>query len=106
MSSRINLLVTGGCGFIASNFINHIAKTNKYNIINVDAMYYCANEENVDEYIRNSDYYTFVKGNVCSEDLITHILPSHKIEQVIHLPLNHTFKTHLKIPSNSQEIIY
>ena len=84
MSSRINLLVTGGCGFIASNFINHIAKTNKYNIINVDAMYYCANEENVDEYIRNSDYYTFVKGNVCSEDLITHILPSHKIEQVIH----------------------
>ena len=83
-SSRINLLVTGGCGFIASNFINHIAKTNKYNIINVDAMYYCANEENVDERIRNGDYYTFVKGNVCSEDLMTHILSSHKIYQVIH----------------------
>ena len=84
MSFRINLLVTGGCGFIASNFINHIAKTDKYNIINVDAMYYCANEKNVDEYIRNSEYYTFVKGNVCSDDLMTHILSSHNIEQVIH----------------------
>ena len=84
MSFRTNLLVTGGCGFIGSNFINHIAKTDKYNIINVDAMYYCANEKNVDEYIRNSEYYTFVKGNVCSDDLITHILSSHNIEQVIH----------------------
>lgn len=84
MSFRTNLLVTGGCGFIASNFINHIAKTDKYNIINVDVMYYCANEKNIDEYIRNSEYYTFVKGNVCSEDLMTHILSSHNIEQVIH----------------------
>ena len=84
MSFRTNLLVTGGCGFIGSNFINHIAKTDKYNIINVDAMYYCANEKNVDEYIRNSEYYTFVKGNVCSDDLMTHILNSHNIEQVIH----------------------
>ena len=84
MSFRTNLLVTGGCGFIASNFINHIAKTDKYNIINVDAMYYCANEKNVDEYIRNSEYYTFVKGNICSDDLMTHILSSHNIEQVIH----------------------
>ena len=80
----MNWVITGGCGFIASNFINHIAKTNKYNIINVDAMYYCANEENVDECIINGDYYTFVKGNVCSEDLMTHILSSHKIDQVIH----------------------
>ena len=84
MSERINLLVTGGCGFIASNFINHISRTQKYNIINIDAMYYCANEENVNKDIRNSDYYTFVKGNICSEDLINHILTTHKIDMVIH----------------------
>jgi len=84
MSERINLLVTGGCGFIASNFINHISRTQKYNIINIDAMYYCANEENVNNNIRNSDYYTFVKGNICSEDLINHILTMHKIDMVIH----------------------
>ena len=84
MMERINLLVTGGCGFIASNFINHISNTQKYNIINIDAMYYCANEENVKKDIRNSDYYTFVKGNICSEDLINHILTTHKIDMVIH----------------------
>ena len=84
MDQRINLLVTGGCGFIASNFINHISNTQKYNIINIDAMYYCANEENVNKNIRNSDYYTFVKGNICSEDLINHILTMHKIDMVIH----------------------
>ena len=84
MDQRINLLVTGGCGFIASNFINHISRTQKYNIINIDAMYYCANEENVNKDIRNSDYYTFVKGNICSEDLINHILTMHKIDMVIH----------------------
>jgi len=84
MSERINLLVTGGCGFIASNFINHISRTEKYNIINIDAMYYCANEENVNNNIRNSDYYTFVKGNICSDDLINHILTMHKIDMVIH----------------------
>ena len=36
----INLLVTGGCGFIGSNFINYIFDKNKYNIVNFDAMYY------------------------------------------------------------------
>lgn len=81
---RINLLITGGCGFIASNFINYISKTNKYNIINIDVMYYCANVENINKSIRSSDYYTFVKGNICSEDLINHVLITHKIQQVIH----------------------
>ena len=43
--SKINLLITGGCGFIGSNFINYIYKSKKYNIVNLDAMYYCASEE-------------------------------------------------------------
>ena len=41
MNEKINLLVTGGCGFIGSNFINYILPKNKYNIINIDAIYYC-----------------------------------------------------------------
>ena len=47
-------------------------------------MYYCADEKNVNEDIRNSNYYILVKGNLCSEDLINHILYSYKIKQVIH----------------------
>jgi dTDP-glucose 4,6-dehydratase len=80
----INLLVTGGCGFIASNFINYIFNKNKYKIINIDAMYYCANENNINGKIRNNKNYKFIKGNICSKDLINHILEEYNIEYVIH----------------------
>ena len=80
-----NLLITGGCGFIGSNFINYYFNKNKHvNIINLDAMYYCANEKNVNKEIRNSNRYILVKGNLCSIDLLNHILNTHKIDTVIH----------------------
>jgi dTDP-glucose 4,6-dehydratase len=80
----INLLITGGCGFIGSNFINWIFKSNKYNIVNFDAMYYCASESNVIEEIRNSQYYTLIKGNLCNGELVRYILSTHKITHIIH----------------------
>ena len=79
-----NLLVTGGCGFIGSNFINYIYPIGQYNIINFDAMYYAADKNNVDASIRNSSNYTLVEGNICSSDLVTHVLKSYNIELVIH----------------------
>ena len=66
----VKLLITGGCGFIGSNFINYIFDEDKYEIVNIDAMYYCASEKNVDEKIRKSDKYHMVKGNVCSDDIV------------------------------------
>lgn len=84
MNKKINLLVTGGCGFIGSNFVNHIFKRNKYTIINFDAMYYCADENNVNTEIRESKNYTLVKGNLCSEDLVSHVLETHHIDEVVH----------------------
>ena len=58
----MNILVTGGCGFIASNFTNYyIYKNPDAKIINLDAMYYCASEYNVYEEIRKSEKYQFVK---------------------------------------------
>jgi dTDP-glucose 4,6-dehydratase len=80
-----NLLITGGCGFIGSNYINYIF--NKYidfNIVNIDAMYYCASETNIEEEIRNSERYRLIKGNLCSYDLVYHIITSYKIDYVIH----------------------
>tara|TARA_Y100000389_G_scaffold46376_1_gene41330 strand:+ start:4244 stop:5206 length:963 start_codon:yes stop_codon:yes gene_type:complete len=80
-----NVLVTGGCGFIASNFINIFFK--KYpnvTLVNIDALYYCANETNVEKEIRESDRYHFVKGNLCSYDLVSYILNNFKIDTVIH----------------------
>jgi dTDP-glucose 4,6-dehydratase len=80
-----NLLVTGGCGFIGSNFINDYFYKNKdVTIVNLDAMYYCASEKNILEEIRNSDRYNLVKGNLCSFDLLRHILESYQIDTIIH----------------------
>jgi UDP-glucose 4,6-dehydratase len=80
----ISLLITGGCGFIGSNFINWIWKTNKYRIINVDAMYYCASEENIYPEIRNSPNYTFIKGNLTDFRFIKEVLAQYTPTHIIH----------------------
>jgi len=80
-----NILVTGGCGFIGSHFINTIANKYPYlTIINIDAMYYCASEENIEEEIRKSKNYKFIQGNITSSELISHILYTYSIDTVIH----------------------
>ena len=80
-----NLLITGGCGFIGSNFINYIYNLNhNINIINIDAMYYCASENNIIEEIRNSNRYKLEKGNLCSFDFVKKVLNDNKIDTVIH----------------------
>ena len=81
----MKLLVTGCCGFIGSNFVNFYFNENReVEIINLDAMYYCASENNINEKIRNSERYHLVKGNLCSFDLISNILEIYKIDNVIH----------------------
>ena len=85
LPTKPNLLITGGCGFIGSNFINNYFFKNKINkLINIDAMYYCADENNIDEPIRNHPHYIFKKGNLCDYGLIKKILKEHEITHVIH----------------------
>lgn len=79
-----NVLVTGGCGFIASNFINMVARKYKnINWINLDAMYYCADINNIDGEVQNFKNYHFIKGNTNSMDLVDHILKHYEIDAVI-----------------------
>jgi dTDP-glucose 4,6-dehydratase len=82
-----NLLITGGCGFIASNFINYYfyKKTHGFTkIVNLDAMYYCADENNIYETIQKNKNYILVKGNLCDSELMDKILKENNITHVIH----------------------
>jgi dTDP-glucose 4,6-dehydratase len=77
----MNILVTGGCGFIGSNFINYMLKTyTNINIYNIDCLNYCANESNV---IPHTNY-KFIKGNITSKDLILYILQEYNITHLVH----------------------
>lgn len=81
----VSLLVTGGCGFIGSNFINYYFPLNRVDrLINLDAMYYCAKEENVDAVIRQDPRYVLVKGNLRNKEFIQYLLKEHAITHVIH----------------------
>ena len=85
MDNIKTLFITGGAGFIGSNFINYFHK--KYpniKIINFDALYYCGDENNVDDQIKISDNYKFIKGNLQSYELLEYIFKEHKITHIIH----------------------
>ena len=66
----MKLLVTGGCGFIGSNFIRYVLKTHpEYKIINLDKLTYAGNRENLKDIEKNKNY-KFVKGDICDEKLV------------------------------------
>ena len=70
----MKLLVTGGLGFIGSNFILKLLnETNEFDIINVDAELYCANQKNLDS-IKNHKKYEFVKGNITNKRLMEELI--------------------------------
>ena len=65
-----NILVTGGAGFIGSNFVRYMVnKYSDYHIINLDALTYCGNLENLKD-IEDKDNYTFVKGDIRDKDVV------------------------------------
>jgi len=75
-----NILVTGGCGFIASNFLNIMKeKYPHYKFINLDYIDYCSNELNVKPGIA-----TLVKGDIRDEDLLTYLIKQYDFETVFH----------------------
>jgi len=68
------ILITGGAGFIGSNFVKYMLnKYSDYDIINLDALTYCGNLENLKD-IEDMDNYTFVKGDIRDKDLVNDLV--------------------------------
>lgn len=80
----MNLLITGGAGFIGSNFVQYMVKQYpKYNLVNIDALTYAGNLSNLDD-IKEHPNYTFIQGNITDTDLIMNTIQKHNIEAIIH----------------------
>lgn len=77
-----NLLVTGGAGFIGTNFI-FTACDAGFNVLNIDKLTYAGNKENLS--ILNAAQYSFVQGDICDRKLVTQLLEKHNIDAVVHL---------------------
>lgn len=70
----MRILVTGGAGFIGSCFVRHMLKNHpEYKIINLDALTYCGNLENLDD-VKDNPNYTFFKGNICDKKLVRELM--------------------------------
>lgn len=93
-------LITGGAGFIGSNFIKYILNLDKdMNIINIDKLTYAGNLENLKE-IKNSTNYTFIKEDICNPSEIDKIFNDYRPDYVI----NFAAESHVDRSIQSSEV--
>lgn len=79
-----NILVTGGAGFIGANFVPYFIENNPaYHLVNLDALTYAGNLENVSE-VENHERYTFVKGDIVDAEFIRNLFNKYQFHDVIH----------------------
>lgn len=78
------ILVTGGAGFIGSNFVTYFLDTYKdYNLVNLDALTYAGDLNNLKE-VEGNTHYTFIKGDITDRSLVEKIFRQFEISGVIH----------------------
>ncbi|MFH1103289.1 MAG: dTDP-glucose 4,6-dehydratase [Pseudomonadota bacterium] len=82
-----NMLVTGGCGFIGTNFIRFLLDESDFSgrVINVDKLTYAGNPENLSD-IRNrfDDRYSFVKADICDREVVNRLFIEYHIDSICH----------------------
>ena len=77
------ILITGGAGFIGSNFVELVAENTGDQIFVLDNLTYAGNLKNL-EAVSNLSNYTFIKGDICDEALIDSLFKEHQFNKVVH----------------------
>lgn len=79
-----NVLVTGGAGFIGSNFVRYLLESDpQVQIVNLDALTYAGSLENLKD-LPNAKHHTFVKGDICDRELVPTLMRQHEIDTIVH----------------------
>jgi len=92
------ILITGGAGFIGSNFIPYfLEKYPEYNVINLDLLTYAGNLENLKE-VEDNSRYKFIKGDICNRELVEYIFNEYDIKGVIHFAAESHVDNSIKNP--------
>lgn len=84
MNKQQTILITGGAGFIGSNFIFHLLNNREnINIVNLDKLTYAGELSNLEQ-LENHQNYIFVKGDICDSQLVNNLFTKHNFTGVIH----------------------
>ena len=85
-----NVLITGGAGFIGSNFIHYLLADSRNNesqirVVNLDVLTYAGSLENLKDLpLEHVENYTFVKGDICDRDLVRNLLHKYEVDTIVH----------------------
>ncbi|MCY1042973.1 dTDP-glucose 4,6-dehydratase [Corallococcus sp. bb12-1] len=81
----MNVLVTGGCGFIGSNLVKYLRRERPdWKIVNLDKLTYAGNLETLAD-LEGDPQHVFVRGDIGNRELVEHLLVQHSIDAVMHL---------------------
>ena len=93
-----NFLVTGGAGFIGSNFVPYFLESNEdIHLVNLDLLTYAGDLSNLKE-IENHPRYTFVKGDICDRELVTSLFDKYNFQGVLHFAAESHVDNSIKNP--------